>query len=493
MGTVTKSVKLIPSGYSDLTNLTTTSSYPVANGYHDETNTSYARLTITQSATGSMYYLFDTSDIPANATIVSVTAKARARVSNTTRVTNTKCQLYSGTTAKGSNSTFATTTNPPTAITLTPGTWTRSELNDLRLFVGGTGSSSTSSRYIYFYGASVTITYTVPTYDITIQNGTGATVTASNTSPEAGEDVEIVADTLSGLTVTDNGIDVTSQFVSGLSGTAESYPDSYDTGGSINGTRYQNTIGHSVANPSSSTGSDYFSTTQGASGSTWIDYFFDFSEVPAGATIKAMTVQVRGHAEDISQSREIARVQLYSGSTAKGNSVDFTSNSDANYTISNYGSWTAAELANAKIRFTIGVYGGLMTGATWSVTYEIDGYVYTITNVAANHTIVVTAGAGNPPVITVGTPSRTIISDESGYDQCVCTFRSDQALQAWEARATKSGVTPARGVGLLVESGTTLAANTDATIYVENEELTNGDGEYTITVYGQSTGGVWSG
>lgn len=91
----------------------------------------------------------------------------------------------------------------------------------------------------------------------------------------------------------------------------------------------------------------------------------------------------------------------------------------------------------------------------------------------------------------MGTPSRTIISDETGYDQCVCTFKSDLDLQAWEARATK-GVTPARGVGLLVESGTTLAANVNATIYVDNEELTNGDGEYTITVYGQSTGGVWS-
>lgn len=97
------------------------------------------------------------------------------------------------------------------------------------------------------------------------------------------------------------------------------------------------------------------------------------------------------------------------------------------------------------------------------------------------------------PVITVGTPSRTIISDESGFDQSTCTFRSNMDLQAWEARATKAGTTPARGVGLLVESGTTLAANTDATVVVDDEELTNGDGEYTITVYGQSTGGVWSG
>ena len=134
-------------------------------------------------------------------------------------------------------------------------------------------------------------------------------------------------------------------------------------------------------------------------------------------------------------------------------------------------------------------------GVSFIVTYESDNviYIYTITAIAADHTIVVTSGGGgNPPVITVGTPSRTRISAITSYDQCVCTFTSDLALQAWEARATKAGVTPARGVGLLVESGGALAANTPATVYVENEELTQGDGEYTITVYGLSTGGIWS-
>lgn len=97
-----------------------------------------------------------------------------------------------------------------------------------------------------------------------------------------------------------------------------------------------------------------------------------------------------------------------------------------------------------------------------------------------------------PPTITVGTPSTSRISAITDHDQCVCTFTSDLALSQWEARATKAGVTPARGVGLLVESGGALAANTPAMIYVENEELTQGDGEYTITVYGLSTGGIWS-
>ena len=193
-------------------------------------------------------------------------------------------------------------------------------------------------------------------------------------------------------------------------------------------------------------------------------------------------------------------MQMYSGTTAKGSATQWVSSatdvSKTTYTLT-VGSWTSSELANAKLYITatnnasstvryIYVYG-----ATLTVSYVFDGYVYTISNIVADHTIVVSAGA-TPPTITVGTPSRSIISALSGYDQCVCTFTSDMALQAWEARATKSGTTPARGVGLLVESGTTLAAGASGTVYVENEELTNGDGEYTITVYGQSTGGVWS-
>lgn len=396
MGTVTKTLTLVPSGNTGLTGMSISGSYPVTNAYTDETSTTYARYSISQSTTGSVYFTFDTSDLPASATITSVTAKARARVSSTTRVTNTKCQLYTGTTAKGSNSTFATTTSPPTAITLTAGTWTRSELNDLRMFVGGTASSSTSSRYIYFYGASVTITYTVATYDVTISNSTSATVTASASSVEAGSSVTIVSDTLTGITVTDNGVNVTNQFVQGTGGTASSVPTSYTAGGSINGTNYKSTIGKGSDTPNR-TGNDYFSTVQGGSGSTYIDYHFDFSDIPEGATISSMSVTVKGHCESTSESREISRVQCYTGTTAKGSYVDMTdSTTDRVYTISNPGTWTRAELDDARIKHTIGVYGGLMSGATWTVAYEMDGYAYTITNVAANHAIVVTASGGGP-------------------------------------------------------------------------------------------------
>jgi hypothetical protein len=96
------------------------------------------------------------------------------------------------------------------------------------------------------------------------------------------------------------------------------------------------------------------------------------------------------------------------------------------------------------------------------------------------------------PVITVLSQDKTKISDETDYDLCTVTFNSDVNLDWWQARATKTGVTPGLGVGLLVESGDILKADTSASIYVEDNELTNGDGDYIITVYGHSIDGYYS-
>ena len=388
MATVTKTATLIPSGNTGLTSLTTSSSYPVSNGYKASGDTSnYARFTLSTSTEGHLYYKFDTSQIPAGATITSVSASVTVRVNSTTR----------GATQKGSSVTFASTTASNTITLTTNTTLYRSDLNDLRILIGATGSSSTSSKYIYFYGATMTITYTVAMHNITISNSTSATVTASESSVADGDSVEIYTDTISGITIKDNGTDITSQFAARTGATISSVPGSYDTGGSINGTNYKSTIGKG-SNTSNRTGNDYFSTSQGGSGSTWIDYFFDFSTIPSDATIDSVSVTVKGHCESTTESREISRVQAYSGTTAKGSYTDMTdSTTDKVYTMS-VGTWTATELHSAKLRYTIGVYGGLVSGATWTVTYTVSGYVYTITNVSTDHTIVVTESGGTEAI-----------------------------------------------------------------------------------------------
>ena len=131
-------------------------------GYTDSTSTNYATINLARGsrAVTEFYYLFDTSSIPANATIKSVTCTAKCYISNANnnRVPTRQIQLFSGTTAKGSAHTLSTST---TAFSLTAGTWTRPELEDARIrmyAVRGT-SQTTTSIYIRFYGATLTVEY----------------------------------------------------------------------------------------------------------------------------------------------------------------------------------------------------------------------------------------------------------------------------------------------------------------------------------------------
>ena len=138
-------------------------------------NTTYATLTTstTRSATSYAFWKFDCSSIPSGATIESVSCVAKCYVNNTTRITSRSVQLYYGTnTAKGSSVSF---NNNESTQTLNCGTWTREELNDINIRVAGTRSSySSSAASIRFYGADLTVTYTMPqnyTVTTTITNG----------------------------------------------------------------------------------------------------------------------------------------------------------------------------------------------------------------------------------------------------------------------------------------------------------------------------------
>lgn len=143
-----------------------------------------------------------------------------------------------------------------------------------------------------------------------------------------GDNVIITASTLNGINITDNGTDITNNFVQGSSENITSYPTAYDINGNISGTHYTQCIGQGLDNTVS--GNDYSSS----SGSTaYIDYSFEFNQIPAGATIQTVSVKVKGHCESTSSSSEVATLQLYSGSTAKGNEEEFTSTSDQTITM----------------------------------------------------------------------------------------------------------------------------------------------------------------
>lgn len=123
---------------------------PVGKG---SANTTYASFENRPYQSGIVYWPFDTSIIPAEATIDSVACMAKGSCNSSTKGS---MQLYSGTVAKGS----ATSTKTSAAVyNLSCGTWTRAELDNIRLLTKITNTNSGSSIF-YFYGADLTVTYT---------------------------------------------------------------------------------------------------------------------------------------------------------------------------------------------------------------------------------------------------------------------------------------------------------------------------------------------
>lgn len=480
--TINDSKSFIPSGYTGLTNLTTSTDYPITNGYTDTTSTTYARFTLSTSTTGYLYYTFNVTGIPSNATITSITGQVKARVSNSSRVTNTVCQLYAGTTAKGSNVTFASTSTS-NVVTLSPGTsWNVSELSDLRLRIGGTGSSNTQTKYIYFYGASITINYSVSgtAYEITAISNTDL---VESIDPEGTTDVmsgdsytlNVYADTFGDFIVEDNGTDVTNQLVqreiTDTGGTINAVAlSNYDTEFSSNGAQFYasstNTgpvngvlaIGYTAEspNPNTPTGTGvgnymYVKDSNGDGTATGSLVFnFDFSSIPENAIIDSVSISAYGCQESDSSSSDtdVCKLGAYSGSVLKGSEQDITRTSNGITTMSNVGTWTRQELQNAKLKFTVGYYGGRLGGITWSVTYSIPSttqyyWEYTLSNVSADHTIYVKEPVVIPPdedptvtyyPITISsinattTPGRGTTRVESGTSETITITPSDPQL-----------------------------------------------------------------
>ena len=392
--------------------------------YNDTSSTTYATVTNTRSNSTSSVYLylrgFNFSSIPSGAIVSDITVKVRGYTSGIStsasyapRIVNNTSTI-TGVSAASSN--FGQTANP-SAIELPTGSL---ELSDI-LAMGTNGSNFTirldirrssrnNSGYLYLYGVEVDVTYALPVYhDVTVTNSTSATVSPTGTTTLLeGEDFTVSTSTLSGVTVTDNGVNVTSQFVQAQGGTVSAVPGSTFTKGfsSTSGNFYQNSsttstawleyaIGHSAESPySTSNTSNTYVKPEGSTG--WINYHFDFSDIPTSATIDSVSVKVYGAREDSTvDSTHVARFQCYSGSTAKGTIQNFTSTSNGSVTVSDVGTWTATELHDAQLRFELGYYGGRMLGITWTVTYSMSGYVYTI-SVTADHAIVFSSSGAQP-------------------------------------------------------------------------------------------------
>ena len=404
MGTITRtgSISAHPTSY-DSTNYSyasVSSSYPLTNGQTDSNSTTYAQVNwkTGQNAETYVYYIFDFSSIPVGATINSVTAKAKGYVNttNSSRVTSRQMQLFSGTTAKGSALTISTSTSEQTFSNV--GSWTRADLQNARIrYYVKRGTSNTSSNYtLRMYGATMTVNYSwqETTYDITVSNSTSATVTANPTEVEAGGSSEIRADSVSGLTIKDNGTDVTSQFTQRSN---PGYEISYTNRGSY---------GFALSN------GYYVSQNKGVDKTCAVCRVNLYLEDAATVTFQYINYAEAQYDFGVFGNIDVALTTDYYPAGSGGATISETSYKKAcnassdntssvqtlTYSVSagehfidvKYSKDDASSANNDTLQFKVTV----TMGSGWPKTY----YGYTISNVQANHTILVTSSAATDTI-----------------------------------------------------------------------------------------------
>ena len=476
----TSAVTVNIASFSGITsNVTTGTTYPPSNGIDSSADTSnYATFSATSTSSGYAYYLFSSIEVPSIATINSVSCTVRTRASASSSGTSS-FQLFAGSTEKGTQTTVTSTA--VTTYNLTSGTsWTAQDINNgIALRIGVRRASNNRAYSNRFYGATLTVNYSVDgiEYEINASSETSlATVEPSSQEIFQGESgtVKIETDNVGDIVVEDNGVDVTDQLVvkqkttsgttsnlaltnttTGVSSTATSFYMS----SSNEGYTYINLAGgYGAESPNSSlpTGTstgNYVYVKDGGSNNTtgWIIYSFDFSSIPSNATITSMEVKCYGAKEEAgtSGSQHVGKIGLYSNNTLKSTEQEFTSYTNQLITINNPGTWTRSELQNAKLRFTVGYYGGRIGGITWTVNYDIpvEGnlyyYEYTVSNISADHEIVVSENVIVPPeeesgktyypitissINAVTTPGKGTTRIESGTSEIITITPSDPQL-----------------------------------------------------------------
>lgn len=429
--------RLIPSTYY-LSNSSYLSVSNASNMYSNTDDNDYGTVTNSRTSTTSYYiYLrgFNFDDIPSSAVISSFTVKLKARENGVSTSTSYVPYLAHGTTTfSGCSTTAINTTASVHTFTCNQDWETISGYGDtFGIRINCRRSSRNTTSYMYIYGAEIEVEYTVPS-PVTITstltgNGTidpsGAYHTYEGTEYELTITPTNKSDT---VTATHNGVDVTSQLVAhGSEHSVDLTASDYETSGIQSGSSYAGyCIGYTAEDPYSSSSNMY------ASDEGYAAYSFDFSSIPSNATIESITVNAYGHRESATiDSSHISRIAIYNGSTKISDDVDFPSTSSTLITCEATTVPTRSQLDNVTLRHTVGYYGGLVLGITFTVVYStgtgLDHYTYTFTTTGdATISVVIGSVASDVLMTKVGNTYKTVIT---GYRKIsgVWTVQSDVA------------------------------------------------------------------
>lgn len=478
-----------------------------SNMYTNTDSTSAGTFTHNRASTSNTYYGylrgFNFSSLPSNAVVSAFTVKIKASATGHTTSTSSSyyMSLCNGTTQIGSTSASGRLSTTTTTFTFANGSLTWDTIvgygANFGIRIPLRRSAQNTADVVSVYGAEIEVTYTVPTARTITSTLTGSgTISPSGaTSKYDGEDYTLTitpTNTSDTVTVKNNNVDVSSQLVEHYTGgtststsqTATGFTTqlsasgaNFYTGQNTTGNYFSYAVGHTAESPGYTSASETYVKDGGSNTATgWAIYSFDFSGIPSGADITGVEVKCYGFAASTTHdSTHKANITLRNGSTVKSTEQYFTSTSNQTITISNPGTWTRAELQNAKLYFEVAYYGGGLYGITWKVTYSYGGtlayYTYTY-SVDGDATIAVTIGGGGTIAVTgVSLDKHTTSIVEGGTDTLTATVSPSNATNktvSWSSGNT-SVATVSNGVVTAVSAGTAVIT------------VTTADGGYTDT------------
>lgn len=208
------------------------------------------------------------------------------------------------------------------------------------------------------------------------------------------------------------------------SGTLAGTPSAFESGSYSSISNQAGPVGHDESGTSYAT----ITCRTGSQAESYAFWSFDWSAIPAGATIKSVTGKTKCYASSTSYISTRAVQLYYQGTTAKGSAVSFSNSTSATQTLS-CGTWTRAELDGMMIR----VYGRRGTsntsrsatmrfyGAEVTVEYEYEGTAYEVTASSTAVGVSVSPAsedvmAGGDYVLTINGSLAVAVVTDNGVD-----------------------------------------------------------------------------
>ncbi len=396
-------IRLVPSTYA-VSNASYVTVTNPENMYANTDSTTYASIQNTRNSTSNTYYCyirgFNFGSVPSDAVVSSFKIKIRAYESYMSTNSSYRMSLYNNTTAisnttvTSSLSTTATTFEFPIPSSLTWDTL-KGYGSDFGIRVPLRRSSTNYSSYVYVYGAEIEVTYTIPVYyDVTITNSTSATVSASDTHPLENTNVEIRSDIINGIVIKDNGTDVTSQFTQRTEA-SESYSvtnvGSY--GFTLNtGTGYYTSNNKGINKSAAVCRVDFYVPVAATITFTYINYaeatydFGVFGNIDVALSNNYYAAGSNG--ATITDSSYMRACNTSSYNTSSTQTLTYTMSAGEHSIWVKFSKDDGTASNNDTLQFKVAItLNSQFTPSTY--------YGYDITNITANHTIVVTAAASD--------------------------------------------------------------------------------------------------